>query len=94
MLQLFISLWDIFIESGLTGEGSVKGVFSGKHYNRSIFCHKVTHEALQRVPLEVFLDTLDEDVLDGIYSFIADTSDSIFYSKGVQEYVESTQFDI
>ena len=46
---------------------------------------------MQRLRLEAFLDTLDEDILDGIRSFIADMSDSIF-DEGVQGCVESRQF--
>ncbi|CAB4034676.1 Hypothetical predicted protein, partial [Paramuricea clavata] len=78
---------DIFIESGLAGEGSIKGVFSGKHYNRLVSCHKVVHKAFQRLRLEAVLDTLDEGVLHGIYSLIADMSDSIF-NEDVPGYVK------
>ena len=47
---------------------------------------------MQRLRLEVFLDTLDEDVQDGIHSLVADRSNSIF-EEGVQGYVESLEFD-
>lgn len=70
----------------------MKGVLSGKHYNRSVSCHKVMHEALQRLRLEAFLDTLDDDVVDSIYSFTESMRDSIF-DEDVQGYVESQQFD-
>ena len=47
---------------------------------------------MQRLRLKAFLDTLDEDVLDGINSFIADMSDSLF-DEGVKRYVENRDFD-
>lgn len=51
----------MFIESGIVSEGSIKGVLSGKHYNRSVLCHKIMYEALQRLRLEAFLDYVAED---------------------------------
>ena len=51
----------MFIESGIVSEGSIKGVLSGKHYNQSVFCHKVMCEALQRLRLKAFLDYVEED---------------------------------
>ncbi len=48
---------DILIESDIIGQSSVKGAMSGKHYNRSIYCHKVMTEALQKLRLQAFLDS-------------------------------------
>ena len=60
---LFLSYFlDVFIESGVGSEGSMKGVLSGKHYNRSLSCHKIMYEALQRQRFQAFLDfTTDEN---------------------------------
>ena len=40
------------IESEIVAPGSVKGVLSGKHYNRSIRAHKMVYEALERLRLQ------------------------------------------
>ena len=37
------------IESEIIAPGSVKGVLTGKHYNRSIRVHKIIYEALERL---------------------------------------------
>ncbi len=47
---------DIFIESEIVAQGSLNGVFSGKHYNRCIRAHKLVYEALERLRFEAFLD--------------------------------------
>ena len=70
----------------------MKGVVSGKHYNRSVSCHKIMHEALQRLRLETFLNTLDDDSVDNIYLFIMGIRDSIF-DKDMQSFVESQLYD-
>ena len=54
-------LKDILIESGVVAEGSTNGVFSGHHYNRSMRCHKLTFEPLQRLCWEEYLNTLPAD---------------------------------
>lgn len=38
-------------------QGSLNGVFSGKHYNRCIHAHKLVFEAMERLRFEAFLDT-------------------------------------
>lgn len=52
---------DILIEAEIIAEGSINGVVSGHHYNRSIRAHKLLYEALQRCRLDAFMDTLPED---------------------------------
>ena len=63
-------LKDVFIESGIVSEGSIKGVMSGKHYNRSLLCHKTMYEALQRLRFEEFFDSLDNESQEDISSFV------------------------
>ena len=55
-------LSDIFVESGLVASGSINGVMSGHHFNRSVRAHKITSEALQRLRWQYFLDNATEDV--------------------------------
>ncbi|KAG8180959.1 hypothetical protein JTE90_024708 [Oedothorax gibbosus] len=49
------------VESGIIAEGSVNGILSGKHYNRSIRCHKLVYEALSRLLWNAFLGLLSVD---------------------------------
>ena len=59
---LFLAYFqDVVIESGIVSEGSIKGVLSGKHYNRSVSCHKVMYEALQRLRFQSFLDSITDE---------------------------------
>jgi hypothetical protein len=50
-------LQDILVESETVAQGSLNGVFSGKHYNRCIRAHKLVFEAMERLRFEAFLDT-------------------------------------
>ena len=57
------------IESEIIAPGSVKGVLTGKHYNRSIRVHKVIYEALKRLRWEEFeksLTTAEKATLDSV----------------------------
>jgi hypothetical protein len=38
--------------------GSINGVMSGKHYNRSVRSHKVVYEALIRLLFQHYLESL------------------------------------
>ncbi|CAB3981118.1 Hypothetical predicted protein [Paramuricea clavata] len=46
------------IESEIVAPRSVKGVLSGKHYNRSVRVHKLIYEAMQRMRFEAFEKSL------------------------------------
>lgn len=52
-------LRDLMLESGVVAEGSLQGVLSGKHYNRSIRVHKLVMEAMCRLQLEQFGEWLN-----------------------------------
>ena len=66
---------DVLIECGIISEGSVRGVLSGKHYNRSVMCHKVVYEAIEQLWFESYLDSLDEEEKDGIASAVSKAMD-------------------
>lgn len=51
---------DIMIESEVVAAGSIDGVITGHHYNRSIRAHKLLMEALQRLRWQAYLDTLTQ----------------------------------
>lgn len=79
----------MFIESGIVSEGSIKGVLSGKHYNRSVLCHKIMYEALQRLRLEAFLDYVDEN--NAVTSFINNMAGSFIEDKSLACEIESPE---
>lgn len=54
-------LKDICLEAGLVGEGSIKGVIDGKHYNRAIRVHKYIYEALMRLAWQRFPSWVEEN---------------------------------
>ena len=64
-----VFLQDILIEADIVGPSSIKGVMSGKHYNRSIYVHKVMFEALQRLRFNVFFNQLEDNQKDSIRSY-------------------------
>ena len=51
-------LQDILIDSNLVAEGSLNGVFSGHHYNRSVRVMKVLYEAFYRLLVDALLSSL------------------------------------
>lgn len=84
---MFRSKQDVFIESGIISEGSVKGVLTGKHYNRSVFCHKILYEAMQRLRFDAFFDQLDEVKQERFVSFMDEMSNS--FPERFHEYTEN-----
>ena len=48
-------LEDIMREASLVKSGTVKGVMNGKNYARSIGCHKVVTESLERLLLDMYI---------------------------------------
>lgn len=44
-----VAFWDVLIESGAVAHGSINGVISGHHYNRSVRAHKLVFDALSRL---------------------------------------------
>ena len=66
------------IESEIVAPGSVKGVLSGKHYNRSIRAHKMVYEALERLRLQAFektLTTSEKALVESINQIMQDDSE-------------------
>ena len=53
---------DILLEAGLITSGSLSGVKSGPNYSRSIHCHKVLVEALDKLLFDRFLKMRGETV--------------------------------
>ena len=77
---------DVLIESGIISEGSVRGVLSGKHYNRSVMCHKVVYEAMEQLRFESYLDSLDEEEKDAIVSAVSKAMD-LFPSEEFHDFL-------
>ena len=53
-------LEDLLIESEVIAQGSITGVFEGKHYNRTVISHKIVMEALWRLQWKSFGNWLRE----------------------------------
>ena len=54
---------EIVYESGLCTSGGLKGVLSGKHYNRSWLIHECFAEASERLFVKALVEVQNEDVL-------------------------------
>ncbi|XP_070203645.1 uncharacterized protein [Littorina saxatilis] len=54
-------LSDIMLEAELITSGSLKGVESGKQYDRALHCHKTMQECLERLMLASYLKMTGED---------------------------------
>ena len=63
---------------------------SGKHYNRSLLCHKTMYEALQGLRFEEFLDSLDNESQEDISSFVVTMKKA---EDQLYEYINSEQME-
>lgn len=54
-------LEDVLMDSGAVAGGSMSGVISGRHYNRDVRSHTLLCEALERLRLDAFMETVPED---------------------------------
>ena len=57
---------DILIKSGVVAPGSIGGIISCHHYNRSVRVHKLMFEALQRLRWKSYLDACSEQESSGM----------------------------
>jgi hypothetical protein len=60
------------IESEIVASGSVKGVLTGKHYNRCIRAHKVVFKAMQQLRFLAFYESLPDNEAEELSSFSVD----------------------
>lgn len=58
------------MESDRVALGSVTGVLTGKHYNRSVRSHEVIYEALMRLLFQSFIETQSPEEQENTLSFI------------------------
>ena len=65
------------IELEIVASGSVKGVLTGKHYNRCIRAQKVVFQAMQRLCFLAFYESLPDNEAEELSSFSVDLLDSI-----------------
>ena len=68
-------LYEIWVESDLLGPIVAEQVLSGKHYNRGMWAHKITSQALWRLllpPLLEFLKDSDREIYDEIIAINTD----------------------
>ena len=62
-------LVEVWVESGLLGQGTVERVLAGKAYNKAMRAHKLTLQALWRLLMPILLSFV-EQVDDNCYSFL------------------------
>ncbi|XP_041359488.1 uncharacterized protein LOC121375875 [Gigantopelta aegis] len=85
-------LQDILIEAEVVAQGSINGVITGHHYNRSIKAHKLMYEALERLRLKAFFDSISEEqVAEHFLPFTEEMVDA-YYAKKMDEAIKSSQF--
>ena len=82
----------MLIESGIISVGSIRGVLSGKHYNRSIMCHKLVYEALQRLRFDAYLDSIDNQQKESVATSIQNVADCFANGKLI-DCIESQQME-
>lgn len=77
-------LEDILIESETIASGSMNGVLSGRMYNRAIRAHKLVLEALSRLQIQHFLDSLPEADVDEINNALRAQISNFTNSRSVE----------
>ena len=70
---------------------SVKGAMTGKVYNASTRCHKIMHEALQKIRFQTFLETLTDDTWANILEHLSMLKD-MFPEQQFEELIKASGF--
>ena len=60
----YFGIEDILIEANIVAPGSINGILSSHHYNRSIRASKMMYEALGRLGWKTFLEASRADECD------------------------------
>ena len=77
---------DIFLKAGLISSGSLEGFVLGKHYERSLHCHKPILECLERLLMEQFVQHRnDNKILDNIWKRTQEKLASLVAAPGPDE---------
>ena len=101
-------LGEVWLESGLLGEGAVQLVMAGKAYNKAMRAHKLTLQALWRILLPKFLlyaEESDKECHDGVAAMAADEDQERIpelitrlkeerFHRLLQDFVESKSNDV
>eukprot|EP00057_Strongylocentrotus_purpuratus_P015294 XP_011669768.1 PREDICTED: uncharacterized protein LOC105440883 [Strongylocentrotus purpuratus] len=85
-------LQDIIIESGLIATGSVNGVLSGHHFNRSLRAHKLLCEAMERLRWLSFMKTLPDEQQEEASDVLLKMH-TTFPSSDHRKVIEGEQFE-
>ena len=81
----------MLIESDVIGQGQIKGVMTGKHYNRSMHCYKVMSEGLQRLRFQAFSHSLCDEKTTKVTAVVCSLLDG-FPSEDFEEKVRMETF--
>jgi len=72
---------DIFIETEVYGENTLKAVLKGVHYNRGVRSHKLMYEACRRLQMKVFLKEADDSSMLQLKSQIKNLQEALMSSE-------------
>ena len=84
-------LEDILIEAEVAAQGSISGVLSGHHYNRSVRAHKLMFEALNRFRWKAFVDSCSDDEKLNVFH-VAQNLNSVGPTEKIYEVIEQDDF--
>lgn len=73
--------YDIFIETEVYEENTLKSLLKGVHYNRGVRAHKLMYEACRRLQMKQFLKEADISSMTGIKSHITSLQEAFFSSE-------------
>ena len=86
---------EVLLQADLCGSGSIRGVISGKHYNRCWKIHETFAEVLERLFLEKFMPDIPDDIKKLAASHLEVSAVSrVINESGVADYYQryQTQF--
>eukprot|EP00057_Strongylocentrotus_purpuratus_P021683 XP_011676157.1 PREDICTED: uncharacterized protein LOC105444073 [Strongylocentrotus purpuratus] len=84
-------LENLMIESNIVAQGSINGVISGHHYNRSIRAHKCIMEAMERLRWQAYISSLSDVDYASTYEILAKLQ-SDFPTSSFTEFVRGEEF--
>ncbi|XP_041466296.1 uncharacterized protein LOC121416845 [Lytechinus variegatus] len=84
-------LENLMIESNIVAQGSINGVLSGHHYNRSIRAHKCIVEALERLRWQAYMNSLSDVEYASTYEILSKLQ-SDFPTFSFTEFVQGEDY--
>jgi len=74
--------FDIFIETEIYGENTLKAILKGVHYNRGVRAHKLMYEACRRLQVDLFLkEATDKPSISDLNNLIIRLQEAVLCSE-------------